>query len=84
MGDFNGRIDAIVQAFEKYPAGDINTRLTVRKVLAEERDEAWQQGYTEGLHDQREAYRSDRERAEREAASRGDVDAPSGAGKEQP
>ena len=69
MGDFNGRIDAIVHAFEKYPAGDINTRLTVRKVLAEEHEEAWQAGYSEGLHDQREAYRSDRERAEREAAA---------------
>jgi len=68
MGDFRGRIEAIVDAFAKYPAGDINTRLIVRKVLAEERDEAWQAGYGEGMHDQREAYRSDRERAGREAA----------------
>jgi hypothetical protein len=70
VGDFHGRIEAIIDAFVKYPAGDINTRLTVRKVLAEERDEAWQAGYGEGMHDQREAYRSDRERADREAAAR--------------
>ena len=71
MGDFRGRIEAIIDAFGKYPAGDINTRLTVRKVLAEEREEAWQAGYGEGMHDQREAHRSDRERADREAAPTG-------------
>ncbi len=70
MGDFRGRIEAINDAFGKNPAGDINTRQTVRKELAEERAEAWQAGYSEGLHDQREAYRSDRERAERETTDR--------------
>lgn len=71
MTDFKGHIDAIIHAFDKYPAGDINTRLIVRKVLAGVREEAWQAGYSEGLHDQREAYRSDRERAERKAAGPG-------------
>ena len=66
MADFNGRIEEIVHAFEKYPAGDINTRMIVRQVLARERVEGFEQGYGEGVHDQYQAQRSERERAERE------------------
>jgi len=65
MGDFNGRIEEIVRAFEKYPAGDINTRMIVRRVLAEERIEGFEQGYSEGTHDQCRARQSEQERAER-------------------
>jgi hypothetical protein len=57
MADFNGRIEEVVRVFQEYPAGDINTRITVRQVLARERDEGFQSGYSEGRHDQREAYR---------------------------
>jgi len=69
MADFNGRIEEIVHAFEKYPAGDINTRMIVRRVLARERSEGFEQGYSEGMHDQRQAQRSERERTEKEAAT---------------
>lgn len=64
MADFNGRIDEIIRAFQEYPAGDMNTRMIVRRVLAAERQEAFQAGYSEGAHDQREAYRCERERAQ--------------------
>lgn len=72
MADFNGRIEEIVRVFEKYPAGDLNTRITVRRVLAAERAEAFEAGYGEGMHDQREAQRSNRERAEKEQAETDD------------
>jgi hypothetical protein len=66
MADFNGRIEAIIRAFKKYPAGDINTRMIVRQTLAAERAEGFEQGYNEGLHDQHQAQRSEQERVERE------------------
>ena len=66
MADFNGRIEEIVRAFEKYPAGDINTRMIVRRVLATERQEGFDAGYGEGVHDQHQAERSEQKRAERE------------------
>jgi hypothetical protein len=64
MGDFNGRIEEVVRAFERYPAGDINTRMIVRRVLAKERAEGFEQGYSEGGHDAYQAQRSERERAQ--------------------
>lgn len=66
MSDFNGRIGAIVRAFEKYPAGDINTRMIVRETLAAERADGFKAGYGEGMHDAFEAERSARASAERE------------------
>lgn len=66
MGDFNGRINKIVRAFQQYPAGDINTRMIVRETLAAERQEGFQEGYNEGVHDEHEAQRSERGLAERE------------------
>lgn len=57
-----------MHAFEQYPAGDINTRMIVRRVLAAEREEGFQRGYSEGSHDQREARRSAEKRAGRERA----------------
>lgn len=64
MSDFSGRISEIVRAFEKYPAGDINTRMIVRETLAAERADGFKAGYGEGMHDAFEAERSDRVRAE--------------------
>lgn len=63
MGDFNGRIGQVIRAFEKYPAGDINTRMIVREQLAAERAEGFKQGYGEGMYDASEAERSEREHA---------------------
>lgn len=64
MSDFNGRIGEIIRAFEKYPPGDINTRMIVREVLAAERADGFKAGYGEGMHDAFEAERSDRKRTE--------------------
>jgi hypothetical protein len=52
MADFNGRIGAIVRAFEKYGAGDTNVRMTIRETLRAERRDGWQEGYSDGLDDQ--------------------------------
>lgn len=71
MGDFNGRIEEIIRAFRKYPAGDLNTRMIVRETLAAERAEGFKQGYGEGIHDACEARRSEQERA---AAAAGEDD----------
>lgn len=72
MGDFNGRIREIIGAFQKYPAGDLNTRMIVREALAAERQEGFKQGYHEGMHDAFEAHRSERERTECAEAGEGD------------
>jgi len=77
VSDFNGRIGAVVRAFEKYPAGGINTRMIVRETLAEERADGFRAGYDEGMHDAFEAERSDRARAECETET-----SPTEAGKE--
>jgi hypothetical protein len=59
VSDFNGRIQEIISAFEKYPVGDLNTRMIVRKVLAAERADGFQQGYSEGIGDAFAAQHSD-------------------------
>jgi hypothetical protein len=69
MGDFNGRIQEIVSAFEKYPAGDLNTRMIVRSVLAAERADGFKAGYAEGIGDACAAEHSEQRRADREAAA---------------
>lgn len=51
MGDHNGRIGEIVSAFQKYPAGDRNTRIIVRKVLRAEREDGQKEGYSDALED---------------------------------
>lgn len=63
MGDFNGRIGQIIHAFEKYPAGDLNTRMIVRETLAAERADGFKQGYGEGIHDASAADMAERQRA---------------------
>jgi hypothetical protein len=68
VSDFNGRIQEIVSAFEKYPAGDLNTRMIVRQVLAAERADGFREGYAEGIGDACAAEHSEQRRADREAA----------------
>ena len=63
MSDFNGRIQEIVSAFEKYPAGDLNTRMIVRRVLAAERADGFKEGYSEGIGDACAAQHSEEQRA---------------------
>jgi hypothetical protein len=74
MSDFNGRIQEIVSAFEKYPAGDINTRMIVRRVLAAERADGFKEGYSEGMGDAFAAQRSDENRADATASGEDQTD----------
>jgi hypothetical protein len=65
MSDFNGRIGAIVRAFEKYGAGDTNVRMTIRETLRAERCDGWQEGYSDGLHDEYQGTKAEREAADK-------------------
>jgi hypothetical protein len=62
VADFNGRIGAIVQTFQENEPGNLGSRAAVRRVLAAERKEGWDEGYREGAWDAGEAYRLERER----------------------
>lgn len=74
MSDFNGRIGAIVRAFEKNAPGGTETRFKIREILRAERLEGWQEGYSDGLDDQHYGNKAEREAAE--AATRfGELDA---------
>jgi hypothetical protein len=62
VSDFNGRIAAIIRAFQQDEPGGLEVRLAIRRMLKAEHDEGWNAGYGEGVHDQWEANRCERER----------------------
>ena len=67
MSDFNGRIRKIISAFEKYPAGDLNTRMIVREVLAAERADGFKEGYMAGIDEACSAQHAEQQRADEDA-----------------
>jgi hypothetical protein len=73
VSDFNGRIGAIVWAFEKYDAGDTSVRMTIRETLRAERRDGWQEGYSDGLDDQYQGSKAERDAADK-AARFGELD----------
>lgn len=68
MSDPCGHIDEIVRAFREYPAGDVSTRMAVRKALKAEHERGWQAGYSAGLDDQYRGEEAERRLAKRASA----------------
>jgi hypothetical protein len=73
VADYNGRIGAIVRAFEKNPPGSTEIRFRIRETLRAEHLEGWREGYSDGLDDQYQGNKAEQEAAA-SATRFGDLD----------